>query len=336
MRNSFLILFLYLSLSVSGATYYVSTSGNDSNPGTISQPFGTWQKAFNTVVAGDLVYIRGGTYYPKGTISHSYACGVAVDGKNGTSNNPIKIWAYPGESPVLDCRNITNYSNHIGILLFNADYWHLKGLQITKVNEHSSGDYPYNAGLLIYSGNNNKIETLKSYSNGGSGIQVLYSSEDNLILNCDSYSNYDPYSKGDYVPGDQADGIEIAFITERNGDERVNTMIGCRSWDNSDDGFDHYKGEGILIFENCWTWHNGYIPGTDTRAGNGNGFKFGTTAGKRETVPQRYVSNCIAFNNRQRGYSQEDANVIMNFYNNIAYKNKLQGFNFQDIASRMS
>ena len=44
-------------------TYYISTSGSDSNPGTISQPFRTLQKISSlTLSPGDVVYIRAGTY----------------------------------------------------------------------------------------------------------------------------------------------------------------------------------------------------------------------------------------------------------------------------------
>ncbi len=42
--------------------YYVSPSGLDSNPGTFTQPWRTISKAARTVKAGDVVYIRGGTY----------------------------------------------------------------------------------------------------------------------------------------------------------------------------------------------------------------------------------------------------------------------------------
>ncbi len=59
-------------LSLSGAknavktsalhTYYVSPSGSDTNPGTISQPFLTIQRAQTAAVACDDIYVRGGTY----------------------------------------------------------------------------------------------------------------------------------------------------------------------------------------------------------------------------------------------------------------------------------
>ena len=44
------------------ATYYVATNGNDSNPGTISQPFRTVGRGTSALKSGDTLYLRGGTY----------------------------------------------------------------------------------------------------------------------------------------------------------------------------------------------------------------------------------------------------------------------------------
>lgn len=46
----------------SGATYYVATTGSDSNPGTQSQPWATLQYAVDTIVAGDTILVMPGTY----------------------------------------------------------------------------------------------------------------------------------------------------------------------------------------------------------------------------------------------------------------------------------
>src|SRR5690242_1065780 len=46
----------------SGVCYYVSPSGSDSNPGTLSAPWQTMQKAFDTATGGQTVYFRSGTY----------------------------------------------------------------------------------------------------------------------------------------------------------------------------------------------------------------------------------------------------------------------------------
>jgi len=51
--------------------YFVSPSGNDSNPGTFHKPWRTIQKAADTLVAGDTVKILPGTYNEKFTPKNS-------------------------------------------------------------------------------------------------------------------------------------------------------------------------------------------------------------------------------------------------------------------------
>ena len=44
------------------STYYVAPDGHDLNPGTEALPWRTIQKAADTLVAGDTVYIKAGVY----------------------------------------------------------------------------------------------------------------------------------------------------------------------------------------------------------------------------------------------------------------------------------
>ncbi len=64
-------LFLFVRQS-QAATYYVSLSGNDSNAGTIDQPWASINRATHNVVAGDTIYIRGGAYP---TVQYGYQFG---------------------------------------------------------------------------------------------------------------------------------------------------------------------------------------------------------------------------------------------------------------------
>ena len=330
MRNAIICIFLFINFSLSGATYYVSTDGIDSNPGTLSQPWATWHYGFNHILPGDILYIRGGTYYANSTTSHSRYCGVVVDGKNGSSASMYQVFAYPGEKPILDCRNITGTGyEKIGVMLYNSDYWHIKGLEITRVDQPSSGGTG-GQGLYIQDGNFNKIELVVCHHNGGPGLGLRYACEGNLFLNCDSYLNFDAYSG---LPGDHADGFDVGDVTVRTGNERENTLNGCRAWSNGDDGYDLYQHpgyNGVYYLINCWAWKNGYRPDGVTAGGNGCGFKYGDTYEPIDDVVRRYSYNCLAFDNRTRGYSQESAVVKMELYNNIAYKNGLQGYSFME------
>ncbi len=73
------------------ATYYVSTTGDDRNPGTEVSPWRSVAYAAQTLAAGDTVYIRGGVY-------NEYV----VIGRSGTSGAPIAYRAYPGENPIIE------------------------------------------------------------------------------------------------------------------------------------------------------------------------------------------------------------------------------------------
>jgi len=82
MERLLITLSLALCWSVSAATYYVRTNGNDANAGTSDTAGGAWLtvgKAASTVAAGDTVYIRAGTYSEEVVLTTS-----------GTAANPIR------------------------------------------------------------------------------------------------------------------------------------------------------------------------------------------------------------------------------------------------------
>ena len=176
-------------------------------------------------------------------------------------------------------------------------------------------------GFCLTSGNNNTFELLRTYENEGPGLGIYRLSENNLVLNCDSWDNYDPSST---VQGGNADGFAIARITERNGNERTNTFRGCRAWDNSDDGYDFYGNEGNVKMEKCWAMTNGYA------SGDGNGFKLGDTFGRAESTSQRDLTNCMAYKNTHNGFYQNFANMKMVLKYNISYDNDMRGFYFSN------
>jgi hypothetical protein len=100
----FLLFLLFSGMSVRGgiqATYYVSPSGSDANPGSLSQPFLTIGHAqsvvrgINTSMTGDIyIYLRGGLYTLSSTL-------VFTDMDAGTGGYTIFYTAYPGEFPVI-------------------------------------------------------------------------------------------------------------------------------------------------------------------------------------------------------------------------------------------
>lgn len=78
------------------ANYYVATSGDDANPGTIDKPLKTLQRCANVAAPGDNCFIRKGTYHE------------TVTPHSGTSGSPITFEAYSGEQVIIDSADAVN------------------------------------------------------------------------------------------------------------------------------------------------------------------------------------------------------------------------------------
>jgi len=77
--------------------YYISNSGNDNNPGTLTQPFRTIAKGVSVLQAGDILNLRHGIYVEFVDISGKH--GQPVDDNN---DGNIVIRSYPGEHAYID------------------------------------------------------------------------------------------------------------------------------------------------------------------------------------------------------------------------------------------
>lgn len=298
--------------AIEKANYYIASNGNDNNPGTIDKPFKSLDKIIDVVKPGDLIYVRGGVYYPS---KRNKGSGAYFSGKNGIPGSYIRLWAYPGEKPVLDCKSMIPIGGGVGIR-FLANYWHIKGIEVKNVYQSTTGSD--NAGVAIKNASNNIFENIISHDNNGIGLAINGKSTNNLVLNCDFYKNYDKYtvlSNGTTYHGGNADGIHI---TAEKG--TVNTIKGCRFFENSDDGIDMWQTEGVVKLDSCWSYNNGLDQG------DGMGFKYGETNNPYENVTKRITSHCLAYNNKGMGFDQNDGKIKMEFYNNCAYKNGGVGF----------
>jgi MYXO-CTERM domain-containing protein len=308
---------MLLSLGASGiaraADYYVATDGSDSNPGTMDMPFATLQKGASVAAAGDTVYIRGGTY--KITTPANSGAGINFT-KSGTSDtNRIKYWAYPGETPVFDFTNLvistTGYT--MGFVV-NGNYLHFKGLEICCVPMNM---YSNNGISVDGSSGHDIFEQLNMHHNSGNGIFVgNKSGGGHQIINCDAHDNYDATSN--QGQGQNADGFGVHYQT--TGDTTI--IRGCRSWWNSDDGYDLINQEVPVTVENSWAFGNGYaMYGTFNPAdGNGNGFKMGSS----QTGIRHLVQNNVAWKNKANGFYANHSTGGNTWYNNTSFMNGTQ------------
>lgn len=326
MKNLLLMITLCFCTVISNAKiYYVATNGNNSNAGTIAAPFATWEKLSSVMIAGDIAYIRGGTYRTTKGAGGGVHC--LLQNLNGTALNPIKIWAYPGEYPIFNLDNITpTYSDPTALIIQNSEYVHFKGLRITGLKQIPSGS-GVSRGIDVQYSTNCTFETVELDHIGGYGFILSDGSNDNYILNCDAHHMDDRYTVGG------AWGNANGFQCTGGANATRNTFEGCRAWWISDDGYDFFGTNGVQTLKNCWAFWNGFEPGTFTARGDGDGFKlgpdesylFGGSSAVHNTL-LRTLTNCVSFENKQHGFNQNVGDMKYKLYNNTSYKNGGTGY----------
>ncbi len=276
--------------------YFVSPSGSDTNSGTMDKPFLTITNGLRVIGNGGLLYLRGGTYV------QSYKMGLS---KTANPTNRIRIWAYPGETPVIDNTGIGGSIDGISI---SGHWYHLKGLE---------QKYATHNGINI-SGNSNIVERCTVHDNGNTGLHITGGSSGstypayNLILNCDAYLNYDP------PEGDDADGFSAKWNLGAG-----NVFSGCRAWLNSDDGWDLWMGNSPVTITNCWTfWSGSNYWNSASFKGNANGFKLG---GNNVAAAHRLVRSA-AFRNLKHGIDQNNNTAGLTVDQNTSWANGGKNF----------
>lgn len=287
-------------------TIYIAPDGNDdTGDGTEAKPWFDLQKAVNAATPGTHIICRGGTYLQKVQSDGKFTVRIKT---SGTADAPIIIRCYDGEKPVFDFKNgLTNERVGERGITITGDYWWLFGLHITHAADN---------GIKL-EGSYNRIERCEFSYNLDSGIQLGFghkfsdtfpgvSQNDgthcayNDIIDCDSHHNCDY----DANYGSDADGFACKM---HNG--IGNRFIRCRSWRNSDDGWDLYETDYDVVLAECWQWSSGvasdhlwvkdYVTKSSSMSfsGNGNGIKLGGNGTGGSSKGIHYAFNCIAFGN---------------------------------------
>ena len=336
MKKLFLTLVLCTwSLSHFATTYYASPNGIGDGSSYFSPT--TFQNGVSKLSApGDTLYLVEVTYYFTDKFSIN---------KQGASTKRIVIAGYPGDKVTLDFHKVPYGTRGITVHA-NSVYLHIKDLAIAWSGKNNL----YNEGSYCL------FENLDIYGSADTGCQMKKGGN-NIIKNVDSHDNFD-YETMDGTTanfGGNADGFADKQFT---GDG--NHYIGCRAWNNSDDGWDFFQrvSNTQTVIENCICFQNGptyYDMSQNPRAtgvdkawfdskvgtqmtdrygqtititldkfpcqGNGNGFKMGG----QYTDHKILIHHSLAVGNRERGFDQNNNGGTMWVYNNSAYAN---GYNF--------
>ena len=327
-----------LSSSLSAATYFAAPAGTG-NGSSYSSPCSLNTGISKLKNAGDTLYLLGGQYDLGNT---------KISSKNGSNTAYIVISGYPGEQAILDFRT-TAYGKRGLQVDSSCTYLHIKDLTL----RYSGKNNLYNEGSYCL------FENLDIYGSSDTGCQMKVGGY-NIIKNVDSHDNFDyeldksgNLTQCDF--GGNADGF-----ADKQHSGAPNHYIGCRAWNNSDDGWDFFDrvttGETIIEQSICYkngpayydmrnhpryqtdkAWFDQFAtPRTVVDAdgntvtvsldrypnmGNGNGFKMGGNYSSHQIM----VHHCLAVANTVKGFDQNNNDGTMRVYNNTGY---LNGYDF--------
>ena len=313
-----------MACSLRANEIYVAPTGDDANEGSISSPYKTISKAIEAAQPGTSIFLREGTYTPTpdqimlSNAANAYDCVYALE-KNGTADRPILLSGYPGEKVTIDLSQVKTPNRIMGFYLV-GDHWHLRDFDIVGIQVTQTG-HTQSINVGLFGGSNCIVERVNMHDGMGIGVYATHG-RNNLILNCDAYNNYDPVSENGY--GGNCDGFGFHLNKESY---TGNVVRGCRTWRNSDDGYDLINNKAPVTIENCWAWENGFDANRVSR-GDGTGFKSGGYGMKANpkvpsTVPRNVVRGCLSWSNKQNGFYANHHLGGLDFSGNTSYANRL-------------
>lgn len=205
----------------SAADYYISPTGNDNNPGSQAQPWGTLAKVSDIGGPGDTIYLRAGTYTPSKNI-YFY--------KDGSATAPLTCRAYPGESVLIDGTNLPANTEAIYI---SSSYFVFQDIEIANSKAN---------GITLDAGQNKTgagFTTIRNCKIHGSTLSGIYVSggHDCLIDNCTVYNNAG-------INNGHPAGVTWPGALSAKGSPNT-TVTNCNIYNN--------QGEGLIFYltDNC-------------------------------------------------------------------------------------
>ncbi|MCM1438530.1 MAG: right-handed parallel beta-helix repeat-containing protein [Roseburia sp.] len=322
--------------SGNGRTIYVAADGREEGSGSESDP----REIASTLADGELrpgdtVLLKPGVY----NISRR-----TMIVASGEYNKYITFKsADPTKETVLSFYEMSFASTNRGVQVY-GNYIHWDGIDIRGAGDNGmyiGGSYNIVENSRFYDNRDTGLQLGRSYSPDKTNNQYLeyddinYWPSYNLIKNCTSYNNYD-----NETYGENADGF-AAKLTVGYG----NVFDGCVAYRNSDDGWDLFAKTdsgniGAVIIYNCVAFENGFLMETQesfnskfasfnpgkreedtlkytTRDGDGNGFKLGGSIMEGEV----FLTNCLSFNNRMHGVTDNSNPGVITVDGVTAYNN---------------
>jgi hypothetical protein len=290
-------------------SYYISTDGDDNNPGTLEEPFASFTKAQDAAEAGDTVYILGGTY-------KNFAIADSDDIYNYVNEftkSGITYKAYSSqEVPVFDFSDMPT-SKRVAAFYIKPKVSNVT-FESIKVTGVPVGEQKQSECFRIEG--NATFNQITCSDNQAIGFYFTGHAT-GTCFRCDSYNNIG------------VKGISIGNIDGFGAHGDGVTFKECRSWNNSDDGYDCINSKGANTFDSCWAFNM-------NAGGDSNGFKVGGWGKKAIAFepPVHTVNNCLSVNNGAHGfYANHQPGQAATWTNNTAYNNKRGNFTMLECES---
>jgi parallel beta-helix repeat protein len=193
------------------STYFVATTGSDSNAGSNAAPWATLQHAVDTAKPGDVIEVESGTFV---------GCRI---GNSGTAAAPITLEAAPGAQVTINAPGPNNaHGSDIEVENFSAtvSYWIISGFTVTNA--------PTDAGIDIRVANNITVENCVCDNNAQWGIFTAFTNNEIIQNNtCDNNLQHGIYLSnsgdnatvtGNTVANNTGSGIQLNGDISQGGD----------------------------------------------------------------------------------------------------------------------
>ena len=225
------------------STYYIATAangGDDAHNGLYATDEGgangPWLTPhlhdYGVFTAGDILYIRAGTYQPTATVSYN---------GTGTAEAHITISGYPGETAIIDGNNMTVPASSSGDPLVQAmtsDYIDFVNLTI-----NASGG----TGLLVNTGANHCTLT-NIHVHDGEGGGISFQGTNGTIDGCTAHgnclNNLDSILNSGWGAG--------ISVNHTNGPITVKNSTAYDNWGEGISTFESYN----VTIEGCISYNN--------------------------------------------------------------------------------
>lgn len=225
-HTSLLNALLFLTTVSFSQSYYVATTGSNTNDGSASKPWKTIQYAVDNVNAGAVIYVNGGTYAEKVVFSGAADAGSA--GKLVTLTNA------QGQSPIIDGTTLTASSREGLITVKGSSYIKISGFELRNFSSPGSATpcgFYMEGTCSDVEFSNNKIHDIKNLSTctdpcgvGAHGIGIFGTTSGgikNVVFDNNEVYNCILQASEAFVINGNVDGF-----TQKNNNVHDNNNIG--------------------------------------------------------------------------------------------------------------